>query len=589
MKDIFQEAVDFGFLFDKSIQVYNSLPYGKDSVLMAPNEFVRSNIINKKLEYLHYNYLFLYKLCLFTDFIVPSTALFSYSGNNTRAYESVYNKFINSSNTIAGSVAGAISYDAPSLGGTVIFYITNSEIVTSIVDRDNIDILSKTSFIDPISGTIKFENANIVKTNKNKKLYVVDNAYKNIFYYNITNILENDNIYRNLPFLQNVAGGAGPLQENLKFNNINNIAVNDKFVIVEDNINKCLKLLDFKLNWLSTTTLRDLFTNIGKFNCMAVDSFDKLYCITNQKLYIFQIEEANDYNIRLLNITDISLYVNKDETPLNICFSNQSDFIFYVITDKGIKKVWSTTPEVYIGKYAVENKIVWGDVFAADQNEDNIILKTHTIDKDGDGFILMGFRDSLSVKSIITNKNFEIYSHKDFLIKRDEYTSNWVFQKAIKKIYYNLNRLLKEIKFKLVEDDNKEVPEIVNQIYNQAFLSYAYDSIEIPNLSIGLNENFQAEVINRVLQEILNFQTIFLLNITNNKRLKKYYSPAPEKSIKNAIFYDYFSDGSLNISSRPVKLQPFEDIIALDGITLTVGGAPYKGGEGISVTDGQFN
>jgi hypothetical protein len=590
MIDIYQESINFGFLFDKTTQVYNALPYEKDGVFIAPNEFVRSNLINKKLEYLHYNYLFLYKLCNYADFIVPTIPLFSYTGTNTRVYEESFQKYIDTSNSsLLESKKAAIGYDIPKLGGTSVFYITQNELITSIIDRDNIDILSKASFIDPLSGSIKFSNATEVKINKRGDLYIVDNTFKNIFLYNTKPALEGDSIYRKLPFIKNIAGGIGPLQEKSKFNNINNIAVSNKFVVVEDDVNKCFKILDDNLNWLNTITLKQTFNEIGKFDCMAIDNFDNLYCVVGQQLYIYVIEEKNNYNIRFKEKVDIAQSVSGVETPLNICFSSQSDYIFYIITNLGVKKLWSTDPSGCIGQYLTKNEILWGDIFGSNGLSDKILLKTQTETKSQNNFKLLGFNDQLDLKSILTNKNFEIYPLVDLLINKEEYVTSWVFQKAIKKIYYNLNKLIKEIKFRLVEDNTGEIPEIIDQIYNKTFLNYTYTPEEPANLSVGLNENFQAEVINRLFQEILDIQNTLLYNVISNKRTKKYFSPAPFKIEKNAIFYDYYGDESVVVSSRPLKLQPLEDLIPLDGIIITLGGAPYRSGEGVSVLEGQFN
>jgi len=588
MIDILKEAVNFGFLFDKTTQTYKNLPYEKDSVFIAPNEFVRANVINKKLEYLHYNFLFLYKLCNYADFIVPTTSLYSYIGTNTQVLEENFQKHITTLDTnLTESKKAAIGYEIPKLGGTAVFYITENELITSIIDRDNIDILSKASFIDPLSGTIKFSNATDVKINKNGDLYVVDNVYKNIFLYNTKPALDGDSIYRRLPFIKNITGGEGSLQEKSKFKNINNIAVSNNFVIVEDDGNKCFKILDNNLNWLNTITLKQTFDEIGKFNCMAINSFNDLYCIAGQHLYIFEIEEKNNYNIRFREKVNISQSVSSNETPLNICFGGQSDFIFYIITDHGVKKIWSTSPSRCIGEYFIKNKVLWGDVFGYKKNVDKILLKTQT--KSPNDFKLLGFEDGLDLNSILTNKNFEIFSLTDLLINKEEYITNWVFQKAIKKIYYNLNKLIKEIKFKLVEDNTGEIPIIIDQIYNKTFLNYTYNVQEPANLSIGLNENFQAEVINRLLQEILDIQNVLLYNVISNVRIKKYFSPAPFKIEKNAIFYDYYGDESVVTSSRPLKLQPLEDLIPLDGIIISLGGAPYRSSEGVSVIEGQFN
>lgn len=160
-----------------------------------------------------------------------------------------------------------------------------------------------------------------------------------------------------------------------------------------------------------------------------------------------------------------------------------------------------------------------------------------------------------------------------------------MFQKAIKKIYYNISQVIKEIKFRLV-DDNVTVSSLVDRLYNLAFFKYTTPSIEPFNLNIGVNEVFQAEVVNRGLEELYTLQKELLLYVLNHKTTKQYLSPAPELAFENAIIYTYYSDNSIVLVPSPARLQPLEEFVPLNGIILSLGGAPYKSGVGISISPG---
>lgn len=586
MISIEKEFEKYSFIYDKTTQFYQTLPYEEDKALIAPNDAVKSTLINQKLYYLHYNFLFLYKLCNYGDFSIPKSTIFKFKGTNDTLFEETYRKFVFTDNTkIVESKKAAVSYNNPFIGGTVLFYITDKELCAISVDRSSVRLLTQTQYVDPLSGSITFSNITDIQTNENGELYVVDNDYKNIYYYDVSPIITGDGIYRQLPFLKNVIGGPGASYENSKFNNIRNFCVNLNYVVVEDDVNRCIKILDKNLNWLNTVPLKAFFDENGGFDCLSIDSNNKVYATNNRRLFVYKIDSNND--LRFEKEYDISSYIALDEKVKSISFTQQDPFIFYIFTDKSIKKVWSTDPSGCIGEFKVNDEIVWGSVFFANNKEDTIMLKTLVAGNPNE-IKFDGYNDDLNISSLLVNKNFDIFDFDDIKIQHNEYTSSWVFQKAIKKIFYNLNNLVQQVKFRLVED-NRTISVIVDRIYNQIFLNYSTPTSDPFNLNIGQNEIFQAEVVNRILSEIVIFQRTLLLYVLNNRTTRVFYSPAPQKRLKNVITYTYYADESLSIFPNPMKLQPLEELVPLGGIMLSLGGAPYRTGEGVSVTDGIFN
>jgi hypothetical protein len=397
-------------------------------------------------------------------------------------------------------------------------------------------------------------------------------------------VIDGEVIYRKLPFLKNVIGGLGPPEENTKFNNINNIAINENFVIVEDSVNKCFKVLDSQLNWLNTVSLKVFFDSIGSLDTLIIDDFNTVVGIKHQTLYKFKLDTFN--SLVLEEVVDISSYIKGDEIVLSANFSQQNKLVFYVFTNRAIKKVWSTNPRGCIGEYESEEEIEWGSSFFLDGGRDSLIIKTKA--SDSSSCFLFGYEDMLEINSLLTNKDFEIFNYDEIKVDSNEYTSNWSYQKAFKKLYFNISALLREIKFRLVENDDS-IKVIVDRIYNQVFLNYQNNFTDPLNLNVGINEIFQAEVINRLFDEILTLQLTILLYVINNSTTKKYFSPAPERTDKRAISYTYYGDQSININPNPAKLNPFENLIPLDGITISLGGAPFIGETGISVIEGIIN
>ena len=584
MTNIINETVKYNIIFDKTTQTFDSLPYEIDSILIQPNEFAKHSVINRKLSYLHNNFLFLYKLCNYGEFTVPTSKNFSYSGSNIAFYEEVLKNYKITDNTnLTNSIYGALSYFKFQKEGTVLFYADKTHIYSIICDPYKLEPLTKTSFVDPLSGSIVFSDITQIKTSKSGALYVVDNGYKNLYFYNINPVLEGENIYRSLPFLKNAIGGEGIAEEKSKFGNINNIGINEKFVVAEDNKNKCFKLFDKNLNWLDTTKFISVFNRIEKFDAITINSSDHIYCIAKRRLFVFAIE--SNFNIILVDEFDISTYVGFEEKVLNIKFSYTDVNVFYVFTNIGIKKVWASSPTGCMGAFMPQGDIVWADTFIGNgDTSDSIILKT-TTPGNIDTFRLQNYSDVVKINSILANRDFEIYGYENIKINKNEYVSNWVFQKAFKKIFYNHNKLIKETKFRLVEDDT-DLSIVIDKVYNQIFLNFTRPSNEPVNLNIGINEIFQAEVINRVINEIYNLQITLLYYVVNNLTTKKYFSPAPYKIRRGGLTYTYFADDSINLFPEPAKLTILEELAPLDGIVLSLGGAPYIGGEGISIIPG---
>lgn len=583
MGSISEDFIKTGNIFDRTTQNYQSLPFNKDNIFIAPNEFVNEQVINKKLELLHQNFLFLYKLGNYAKFDIPTTQYFAFSGSNLALYNRRLKKALYTKNTnLKESQHGASSFFVNELEGTVVFFTTQTKLYSVIVDVDSVSPLTETTSIDPLSGSIFFRDISDLKIDKQNNLYLVDNGYKNLYFYTIQTVLENESIYRSLPFLKNVVGGPGALSENAKFNNINNIAINDMFVLVEDDVNKCFKLFDKKLNWLNTIKLKSLFEKIQKFDGLAIDNNNFIFGIVGKTLYKFQLE--SNLNLTLIQEYDVGVYIGVDEKVLSIKVSDIDTNILYIVTNRFIIKVWGTDPSGCIGKFGVGEEIVWGDAFVGRDDDNLIVFKTiSNTDKDAIGFY--GFYDKLNIETLLTNRDFNIFSYDEIKISSNEYVTSWVFQKAIKKIYYNISKLLKEIKYRLV-DENDVTSSIVDRLYNLAFFRYTTPSSEPFNLNIGINEKFQPDVINRGLNEIYVLQLDIMLYILNNLTTKRYLSPAPELAFESAIVYTYFTDNSVVLFPSPARLQPLEEFVPLNGILLSLGGAPYKSGEGISISPG---
>jgi hypothetical protein len=194
--------------------------------------------------------------------------------------------------------------------------------------------------------------------------------------------------------------------------------------------------------------------------------------------------------------------------------------------------------------------------------------------------------DNVFYDTILNDTDFNIYSQDECFINQEEYIQSFTVLKNLEKIYYNTILLLQNIKYKFLEDVSKPYPLIIKKLYNQQFLGFT-NSLEYgENFDIGVNEIFQAEVINRCIKLILQMQEILAVFFVNNKDNKVYYSPNPGRNKPSIKSYIYFSDGSVLLTPNPAKIEIFEELSPAGGIVTSLGGAPYTGLNGITVEQG---
>ena len=127
------------------------------------------------------------------------------------------------------------------------------------------------------------------------------------------------------------------------------------------------------------------------------------------------------------------------------------------------------------------------------------------------------FYDNANLYSILTNDSFDVYSFDEVSVDSNEYTQNWVFNKAFSKLLANHLRLIAVIIGKFVGQRDAEnnivfsnarylTPDELNSINFQADTTYF----------IGLNEIFQNIIVNRAIGKIYDVQ-LALLGILQNE------------------------------------------------------------------------
>jgi hypothetical protein len=513
--------------YDRTVTDVFQLPYSLDTVLLQPNELAVSQSFNLKIQKLYDNFLYLYGLCNVADFKIPrryegwvgytnleKQILYLYDDSTTNAV-AVLSSVLFASNQALAFYSTDSRYEQNLL-------FTNGQFISlnGINQRDGdyspVNLIQQSS-VDPLSGSINFYNIAGIAQYKAEQLFISDATYNNLYSYNLGGAVSDDNIKNRQLFQLNVVGGRGTSQDRIKFNNIGKIAVAGDVVIVEDRGNKTFKVYDRNLNWLNSTITPTLFNAISTINAMVYSEKDnRLYIASNTSLFLLDI--STDYNLTSAKSYDFSSILTGNEYFVDIKFANYDKDIFYLLSTKNLYKKWITKPEKNIGM--LKNSVFNDDNFrwittSPGVSGDDVLI--YAVSQDLTRSYIAVYRDNLSLTTLFKTDNpLIVYSKQDVLIDPEEYNCSWVYNKSIKKMLYNMSLLVNNIGYRFFTDeDNTGTPVFLYRGYNNFFRYNApLDTNKYSNVFI--NENFQAETVNRCFKQIYDYQQLVLQTIITN-------------------------------------------------------------------------
>ena len=528
MTTIDTEFQKMDYNYDRAATDVFQLPSNLQSILIQPNELAVSQTFNIKIEKLYNNFLYLFGLCHVADFIIPRRYE-GWIGYTSSEKELLY--FYQDSYTNAVAVLSTPLYDSnqalafPSMSGRYLqnLIFTNGRYLSLYgIDQRDEDyspvLLINQGSIDPLSGSINYINISSVGRYKDEILFVSDSSYNNLYSYNLLGAISDDYIKNRQLFQLNVVGGRGGSQEKIKFNGIGKITVANDVVVVEDKGNKTFKIFDKNLNWVSSTITPTIFNTVSTINAFTYSEKDnKIYIASNNKLFTLNIDTK--YNITLDKTYDFTDILSTGEYFVDLKFANYDKDVFYLLSNKNLYKKWITKPSKNIGM--LKNTSFSNDNFrwittSLGVSGDDLLI--YTVSQDSSRSYMAYFRDNLSLTTLFKTDNpLVVYSKKDVQIDPEEYNSSWVYNKSIKKMLYNMSLLVNNIGYRFyTNEDNTGTPAFLYRGYN-AFFRYngVLDTNKYANVFI--NENFQAETINRCFRQIYEYQELVLQTIISNE------------------------------------------------------------------------
>ena len=522
-----------GIIYDRCLESTLSLPYSSfDSIKIQPNETVTNFNINNIITKLYDNYLYLYKSAYVTSNIIPITsiAVAGVYGNQFNWFRGLSSSQFNALSSIGlrldRSNVLAVKYNsdldryiiATSTGTDIIIFSSNSTF-TSITTA----LSTNTIFQGSGVGWGKIQD---IIFGDNNTMYVTDISANNIFLYDASGLLTDNNLLQNILVYQNSIGGLGTYDDSTKFNNPHSIDYFNSTLYVLDKGNSCIKAYDKNLNWLMTYRLFKDFLSAGPLH-LSHDQYGNNY-VANSNWTVYKYND----NFTTKEIFDFTSLSAAGDTVRRVVFSQTDPNIFYFITRNNIYKKLVNSPNNTIGKYLLNRFNLTNEQFAT---FDTVPATVDGVDYDYNFTLsysltagkLSLFQDNLNAVSILTNDVFDVYPLSGITINKEEYLQNWVINKSISKLLTNHMRLRDNIssKFLFTQDvipgDTLLAgtryllpPELMSLYFDQDVTNY-----------IGVNEIFQNNIINRPFENIFNIQQNLLAALDADVRN---YSKTPQ-------------------------------------------------------------
>ena len=524
MNTINQEYSNLNLEFDRIVSDSIQLNNQYEDIQISANELAINDTLNIKIGKLYENFLQMYGLTKLTN----NNILGNYAGS----FGNYNNQLQWSSSTVNTSGARInVNIGLPDLDNITVWESIsaskyNNGILNVMSDGTSL-IFLQTDFnnttVTPILSTQKsndlsnylYTNISDIAIDNSNNLLVLDSGQNNLYLYDISGFFNNDNVKHNTRYLKNVIGGFGDKYGKNKFNNPVAIESVNGINFVLDSGNDCIKIYDKDLNWLDTVIFKNLFIDYPPID-FYIDSNFKCYIITSNS-YILVIDLTTKTHISTIDYTTL---LGVGETFKRIKGSDFNDNVYYVLTNFNIIKRYKSRDDAEIGRFFPNNS----QYITATQLQEINIIGTVGYDNIGcfclneiNAGVFLNFNETNNLISILDNDDFQIYTLNDIKIQREEYSQYWVFNKTILKLYNDHILLLNQIKkqFTFYWDG-------YNNLYFES-LGYVtvYDTIRNDvqlnyNYFMGMNENFQSDVMNRCLGSIWKLQKVILGLIIGN-------------------------------------------------------------------------
>lgn len=565
-------SVDYyksSYFKDRFINDKLKLPYSLDEILIQPNEIVNYIALNKKIEYLHYNLIYMYSKMFMGDTDVPSDLNVNTLGNLISSNQFKWNPRLQTKiNTPLYSFSPI--YHIPEYityrefdnikrfvvipfvdgSGVSIIGISNTHLMalTSTVTNGQLSSAKFVLYTDVIDNYSQEKCLNLEDiTHNGKFLYITDskvNGTGQIFKYDISSYYTNDIVFKNKAYLIETIGGYGDIDRQNKFNGCSVIGCKNDEVWVYDSGNNSIKIFDSNFVWKITLRLDPQ----KKYNILDIrhrKMNNHVYVLYKNSLdpnnIYYGYFEYND-NYKLINtvIFEDKLFDNTDASFNRMELSKQDSNVFYVTTNSTVYKKFFSIPEKSFAvfnrdRFFPEDSFIWdlvnikwdevgdrlwnfSELYAADFSLKDIFILDTNENKDdlfllGNNFI-SHLNENNNYVTVLRETDIPYYNYNSIKFENIEYNQSFVLNKEFYKLFQNIIQFKNQLKGRFYAEYNK--------YGDLAYRDYIYltdDEINLLDIDleynsfINDNELVEPNVINRLFTKIYEFE-INLLKIS---------------------------------------------------------------------------
>ena len=358
-----------------------------------------------------------------------------------------------------------------------------------------------------INNDLNFQGINASVYAKNT-LYVSDSTNNSVYKINVNGFTRDDNIRNNNFYETEIIGGLGGVRDNYSFNNPKILQYHNDELYVLDQGNNCIKIYDQDLGFVR---------NLRK------TAFTKNNPPATIKMY--------DNNFYWLTTTGILFILDDDLTPLKSTKlyndSNSEEFIDFIVAKDNNNLYVSTRENIY--KYFFDNLEFIGRFNLSDNKIDNTSIeflsqinvgddtnKIYAYAKRNDFGGLLVFNEKNAFETLLSNYTFDIYSLDEIKVDKNEFVSNFSYNKSIIKLLSNnlqlSNYISNTVSVTLLRDGGIQFDGIT--YFNDSELKLLNYDPTLDNY-IGTNEIFSRTVANRVLNKIYEYQLLLVKLFSN--------------------------------------------------------------------------
>lgn len=535
--------------FDRTPSSVLTLPYGEDEILYQPNEIINKNSINFKIELLFKNFLEIINFSKLNNPDLPGnfTNFINVTG------QSIGGNDVFGTNIQRGDVT-VLSADLSTFTfGKINEIFDQGDIKINSLrgkfnDRYTLFLSVKNALfsyeIDNEGTTFTFINSTIsfgiqnelylndivdVADNNLNTLYIADSGNKSIYNVEVSDIVNLDRTgLRDFKLISNIGGeGMG----NNNFDEIVTIAYGNNNVFVYDKGNKDIKNFDSNLTFIKKYNNNKFFDEYTVLGLSVDNFFNNLYVITKEgRILVLNIDNFNKEDE--FNLKDINL--RPSETPFKILFSQNNNNIYYILTNIGFYKFVKNTNRnigvyTFIGNF--EGNETWDTSFVNWENAQGSSFYVWDGLAESGNFLtytggdLLGEVNDYDTISLISQKNiFTLYENSEFIdfldredlnfyskdeiLLKDEYFNNITLNTSFYKLLFNLKLISISTNKQLNTTFDKGIERIqrIANIDSSLKRDTEIDDNFILNVNVGNNEPIAANIFNRQLSNILDYQ-----------------------------------------------------------------------------------